>query len=91
MITLKYQLKKIEDNGEEIEIVEITAETDQPSTRIVFEKSSKLLAETFTDAECVAICCFTPSNRKVVVKASVGEESEQITVPKLTDLNEEED
>lgn len=95
MIQLKYELKteKFEENEETIKtkIVEITAETDYPSTRIVFEKSSKPLAETLTNNEGIAICGFTPQSRKYVVKATCNEEIGQITVPKLTDLNEEDD
>ena len=98
MINLKYELKKYEEKeDEEIiqnEIVEITAETTYPETRIVFEKSSKPLAETLTNSEGIAICGFTPQTRKCVVKAIINDESAQITVPKLSDLtpdlNEEE-
>jgi len=53
MIQLKYELKteKFEENEETIEtkIVEITAETNHPSTKIVFEKSSKPLAQTMKE------------------------------------------
>ena len=94
MINLKYELKKEEFEEEtitEIQIVEITAETDKPSSRIVFEKSSKPLAETLTNNEGIAICGFTPQSRKCIVKATVGDETAQVTVPKLADLNEEEE
>lgn len=97
MIELHYELKieEFEEDEKIIEtkIVEITAETDSPGTRIIFEKSSKPLAETLTNAEGIAICGFTPINRKCVVKATCNEETAQVTVPKLDDLvdsNEEE-
>lgn len=89
MINLSYKLKETFEE-EENEIVEITAQTDKPQTEITFEKSSKPLAKTVTDIEGVAVCGFTPQSRKCIVKAIIGDESEQITVPKLNDLNEEE-
>ena len=92
MINLKYELKKEEfeekDETITIELVEITAETNHPQSKITFEKSSKLLAETLTDNDGVAVCGFTPQSRKCVVKATCGDETGQITVPKLADLNE---
>ena len=92
MIQLKYELKteKFEENEETIEtkIVEITAETNHPSTRIVFEKSSKPLAETLTNNEGIAVCGFTPQSRKCIVKATCNEETAQVTVPNLADLSD---
>ena len=85
MINLKYELKKEEFEEEEIieiEIIEITAETDSPSTRIRFEKDDELLAETFTNNDGTAICGFTPTGKRTIVKAIVNEEEEKITIPK---------
>ena len=88
MINLKYELKKEkyeeEDETIEIEIVEITAETNHPQTQIRFEKSGKLLAETLTDDKGKAVCGFTQGNRKCVIKATVGDETGQVTVPKTS-------
>lgn len=90
MIELKYELKTetFEEEDEIIEnkIVEITAETDHPQTEIAFEKSSKPLAKTLTNSEGIAICGFSPQNRKCVVKAIIGDENGQVTVPKSDDL-----
>lgn len=86
MINLSYKLKKEIFEEEENEIVEITAETDHRQSEIIFEKSSKPLAKTLTDNNGVAVCGFSPGNRKCIVKATIGEETGQVTVPKYDDL-----
>ncbi|MCR5027400.1 MAG: hypothetical protein K6A34_08170 [Methanobrevibacter sp.] len=92
MINLNYELKTEEfeedEKTVEIKMVEITAETDSPGSRIVFEKSSKLLAETLTNNEGIAVCGFSPQSRKCVVKATCNDETAQVTVPKLADLTD---
>ena len=90
MIKLKYELKKeeFEENEKTVEmnIVQITAETNHPNTYITFEKSNKPLAQTVTDTDGAAMCGFSPQSRKCVVKAKVGKDSAKITIPKATDL-----
>lgn len=84
MIQLKFEKKeeKFEDENEKeitIEIIEITAETDQPQKPITFEKDGNLLAKTITDINGIGICGFT-EQEECTVKAIVLDEEAEIVV-----------